>query len=124
MLVDRARRRGRVVRLKGGDPGVFARLAEEVEAVRAPGWASRSFPASARPWPPPPEPASRWPSAAAPPPSCSPPAPITRGALPALDWDLLARTEGTLVFYMAVDALESDHGDADRAGPRRAGSRR
>jgi siroheme synthase len=35
MLVDRARRRGRVVRLKCGDPGVFARLAEEIEAVRA-----------------------------------------------------------------------------------------
>ncbi len=37
LLVERARRRGRVVRLKGGDPGVFARLAEEIEAVRGGG---------------------------------------------------------------------------------------
>jgi siroheme synthase len=28
------------------------------------------------------------------------------GTLPALDWDLLARAEGTLVFYMAVGTLE------------------
>ena len=37
LLVDRARRRGRVVRLKGGDPTVFGRLAEEIDAVRAAG---------------------------------------------------------------------------------------
>jgi len=35
LLVDRARRCGRVVRLKGGDPAVFGRLAEEIDAVRA-----------------------------------------------------------------------------------------
>jgi siroheme synthase len=28
------------------------------------------------------------------------------GMLPALDWDLLARAEGTLVFYMAVSTLQ------------------
>src|SRR6185369_3867904 len=27
------------------------------------------------------------------------------GAVPALDWELLARAEGTLVFYVSVDAL-------------------
>jgi siroheme synthase len=37
LLVDRARRRGHVVRLKGGDPTVFGRLAEEIDAVRAAG---------------------------------------------------------------------------------------
>src|SRR5260370_40052024 len=35
LLVDRARRRGRVVRLRGGDPAVFGGLAEEIDAVRA-----------------------------------------------------------------------------------------
>ena len=37
LLIDRARRRGRVVRLKGGDPSIFGRLAEEIEAVRGAG---------------------------------------------------------------------------------------
>src|SRR5881397_1450173 len=37
LLVDWARRRGRVVRLKGGDPSIFGRLAEEIEAVRGAG---------------------------------------------------------------------------------------
>jgi uroporphyrin-III C-methyltransferase len=106
LLVDRARRRGRVVRLKGGDPGVFGRLAEEVQAVRAAGvgfeivpGVSAAMAAAAR-------------------------AGISltergnastvifaagadhHGGMPALDWDLLARAEGTLVLYMAVGALE------------------
>jgi uroporphyrin-III C-methyltransferase len=33
LIVDEARRGLRVVRLKGGDPGIFGRLAEEVEAL-------------------------------------------------------------------------------------------
>jgi uroporphyrin-III C-methyltransferase len=105
LLVDRARRCGRVVRLKGGDPGVFARLAEEIEAVRAaalrfeivPG-VSAALAAAARLG-----------------------IPLTErgrastltlatgadrhGTLPALDWAALARTEGTLAFYMAVGTL-------------------
>lgn len=106
MLVERARRRGRVVRLKGGDPGVFARLAEEVEAVRAAGvgfeivpGVSAAMAAAARAG------ISLTERAAA---SCVVFATGSdqHGLLPALDWELLARTEGTLVFYMAVGALE------------------
>ena len=37
LLVDYARIGGRVVRLKSGDPGLFGRLEEELEAVRAAG---------------------------------------------------------------------------------------
>jgi uroporphyrin-III C-methyltransferase len=37
LLVDWARRREHVVRLKGGDPAVFGRLDEETEALRAAG---------------------------------------------------------------------------------------
>ena len=35
LLLDHARRGSRVVRLKGGDPGIFGRLVEEVEALSA-----------------------------------------------------------------------------------------
>jgi len=107
MLVDRARRRGRVVRLKGGDPGVFARLAEEIEAVRGAGvrfeivpGVSAAMAAAAR--------AGISLTARA---SASTVVFATgsdqHGAVPGLDWEMLARTEGTLVFYMAVGALES-----------------
>jgi uroporphyrin-III C-methyltransferase len=106
LLVESARRHGAVVRLKGGDPSVFGRLAEEVEAVRAAGIAFEIVPgitaataASAR-------------------------AGISltargrsslvllatgtdqTGRSPiGLPWALLARLDGTLVFYMAVRTL-------------------
>jgi len=35
LLLDHARRGARVVRLKGGDPGIFGRLSEEIEALAA-----------------------------------------------------------------------------------------
>lgn len=44
MLCDHVRRGRRVVRLKGGDPSIFGRLAEEVEALEAFGLASRVLP--------------------------------------------------------------------------------
>ena len=106
LLVDRARRRGRVVRLKGGDPGVFARLTEEIEAVRAAGIGFEIVPGVSAAM------------AAAARVGIS----LTErgrasmlvfatgadhhGALPVLDWELLARAEGTLAFYMAVGSLE------------------
>jgi len=37
LLVDRARRPRHIARLKGGDPAIFGRLAEEIAAVRAAG---------------------------------------------------------------------------------------
>jgi uroporphyrin-III C-methyltransferase len=105
LLVDRARRRGRVVRLASGDPGVFARLAEEVEAVRAAGIGFEIVPgvtaalaAAARVGISLAERgrASTLVLAAG---------NDTPGAVPALDWELLARAEGTLVFYVGVDAF-------------------
>jgi len=105
LLVDRARRRGRVVRLKGGDPGIFGRLAEEIAAVRAAGVRFEIVPGV---------------SAALAAAACVG-VPLTErgrastmvfatgadrhGTLPALDWTLLAQSEGTLVFYMAVATL-------------------
>lgn len=44
MLCDEVRKGKRVVRLKGGDPGIFGRLAEEVEALEALSLAGRVIP--------------------------------------------------------------------------------
>ncbi len=44
LLCDHVRRGRRVVRLKGGDPSIFGRLAEEVEALEAFGLAARVLP--------------------------------------------------------------------------------
>ena len=107
LIVDRARRRGRVVRLKGGDPGIFARLAEEIEAVRAAGVRFEIVPGVSAAL----AAASRLGIAL----TERGRAPMLllatgadrHGTLPALDWELLARSEGTLVFYMAVATLGS-----------------
>ena len=108
LLVDWARRRERVVRLKGGDPGVFGRLGEEIEAVRSAGIAFEVIPgvtaATAA--------AARLGISLTERGSASMLVFTTgtdqTGHCPAtLDWDLLARAEGTLVFYMPVGALES-----------------
>lgn len=106
LLVDRARRRGPVVRLKGGDPTLFGRLAEEIDAVRAAGIAFEVVPGVTAA------------TAAAARLGVS----LTergRASLvvlatgtdhgarspAALEWDFLARTDGTLVFYMPVATL-------------------
>jgi len=102
LLVEWARRRERIVRLKGGDPAIFGRLGEEIEAVRSAGIAFEVIPgvtaATAA--------AARLGisltergSAAM--------VIFTEDYPASIDWDLLARAEGTLAFYMAVDALDS-----------------
>ena len=108
LLVDRARRRGRVVRLKGGDPAVFGRLAEEIEAVSAAGIPFEIVPGvtaataaaaragislTERGY------ASMVVLAAA--------TDHTGRVASGLDWGLLAQAEGTLAFYMGVRALET-----------------
>ena len=105
LLVDRARRCGRVVRLKGGDPGVFARLAEEIEAVRAAGVRFEIVPGVSAAL----AAAARLGIALTARGRASTLTLATgadrHGRLPALDWGALARSEGTLAFYMAVGAL-------------------
>ena len=104
MIVDAARRHRRVVRLKGGDPGIFGRLAEEVDAVRAAGLAFEIVPGVTAA------------TAAAARAGIS----LTeRGSASTvilatgtsqngdLDWDFLAHVEGTLVFYMPVASLDA-----------------
>jgi uroporphyrinogen III methyltransferase/synthase len=106
LMIEAARQGKRVVRLKGGDPFVFGRGAEEVEALRAAGIAFEvvhgvtaalgaaayaGIPLTDR----------RFASAVA---------FVTGHECPgkeasALDWEALARFPGTLVFYMGVRRL-------------------
>jgi len=108
LLVDAVRRHRRVVRLKGGDPGIFGRLAEEIEAVRAAGIPFEIVPgvtaATAA--------AARAGISLTERGSASTLVLTTgtghTGALPeGLDWGFLARVEGTLVFYMPVASLDA-----------------
>jgi siroheme synthase len=96
------------VRLKGGDPAVFGRLSEEIAAVRSAGIAFEVIPgvtaATAA--------AARLGISLTERGSASTVVFATgtdqTGHRPsALDWDVLARAEGTLVFYMSVGALDS-----------------
>ena len=108
LLVDWARRRGRVVRLKGGDPAVFGRLGEEIQAVREAGLPFEVVPgvtaATAA--------AARAGISLTERGSASTLVLATgtdhTGHRPvALDWEFLARVEGTLVFYMPVGSLDA-----------------
>lgn len=108
LIVDRARARGPVVRLKGGDPSVFGRLGEEIGAVRAAGVPFEVVPGVT----------AATAAAALAGISLTQRASTSMVVLAtgtdhtgqgtaALDWDLLARTHATLVFYMAVRGLET-----------------
>ena len=108
LLVDRAQRRGRVVRLKGGDPAVFGRLAEEIDAVRAAGIPYEIIPgvtaataAAARAG------ISLTERGHASMLLLASATDHTGRASGSVDWGLLARAEGTLAFYMGVRALET-----------------
>ena len=108
LIVEAARRHRRVVRLKGGDPGIFGRLAEEIGAVRAAGIPFEIVPgvtaATA---------AAAYAGisltergAASTVVLCTGTA-HTGGVPEALDWGFLSRVEGTLVFYMPVASLDA-----------------
>lgn len=108
LLVDRARPGRSLVRLKGGDGGIFGRLAEEIRAVAAAGISFEIVPGVTA--------------------ACA--AAATAGisltergvasmvvfaagtdhtghAAASLDWELLARTGATVVFYMAARTLDT-----------------
>ncbi len=102
-ILRHARAGRRVVRLKGGDPAVFARTAEEVEALRAAGIPYEIIPGitaalAAGSYAGIPVTHRRLASAVA----------LVTGHeepekdSPTLDWDALARFPGTLVVYMGV----------------------
>jgi uroporphyrin-III C-methyltransferase len=108
LLVDWARRRERIVRLKGGDPAIFGRLGEEIEAVRAAGIPFEVVPgvtaataAAARVG------ISLTERGAASAVVFATGTDYTGQHPAALDWNLLARVEGTLVFYMPVGSLDT-----------------
>jgi len=107
LIVDRAKAGKRVVRLKGGDPFLFGRGGEEMETVRAAGIPVEMVPGVS--------------SALAVPASVGIPLTHRKYASqvtiltgnedptkpePALDWELLARSRGTIVVLMGVANLE------------------
>jgi uroporphyrin-III C-methyltransferase len=108
LIVDAARRHRRVVRLKGGDPGIFGRLAEEIDAVRAAGIAFEIVPgvtavtaAAARAG------ISLTERGRVSTVVLTTGTGHTGGPPEALDWGFLARVEGTLAFYMPVASLDA-----------------
>lgn len=106
LIVDRAKKGRNVVRLKGGDPFLFGRGGEELEAVRSAGIPVEMIPGVS--------------SALAVPASVGIPLTHRKYASqvtiltgnedptkpePALDWHLLARSRGTIVILMGVANL-------------------
>lgn len=108
LIVDRARTCRRVVRLKGGDPAIFGRLAEEIKAVRLEGIPFEIVPgvtaATA---------AAALAGISLTERASSSTVILATGTdhtgrqTAALDWDLLARSDATLVFYMTVRGLDA-----------------
>lgn len=107
LMVDRAKKGHTVVRLKGGDPFLFGRGGEELETVRAAGIPVEMVPGIS--------------SALAVPASVGIPLTHRKYASqvtvltgnedptkpgPALDWELLARSRGTIVILMGVANLK------------------
>jgi uroporphyrin-III C-methyltransferase len=108
LLVDTARRHRRVVRLKGGDPGIFGRLGEEIAAVRGAGVAFEIIPgvtaataAAARAG------ISLTERGSASTVVLATGTSHTGGPPGSLDRGFLARVEGTVVLYMPVASLPS-----------------
>ena len=108
LIVEAARRHRRVVRLKGGDPGIFGRLAEEIAAVRAAGIAFEVIPgvtaataAAARAG------ISLTERGSVSTVVLTTGTDHTGGPSETLDWGFLARVEGTLAFYMPVASLDT-----------------
>jgi uroporphyrin-III C-methyltransferase len=106
LMVDRAQKGNRVVRLKGGDPFLFGRGGEELETLRSAGIPVEMVPGIS--------------SALAVPASVGIPLTHRKYASqvtvltgnedptkpgPALDWELLARSRGTIVILMGVANL-------------------
>jgi len=104
LMVEQARRGNTVLRLKGGDPAIFARMAEEIDALDAAGIGWHIVPGITA--------ASGCAAAAG--------IPLTDRACAhqvrfitathhadhlAHDWAELARTDQTLVFYMGLESL-------------------
>ena len=119
LIVDRAKQGMNVVRLKGGDPFLFGRGGEELEAVRSAGIPVEMVPGVS--------------SALAVPASVGIPLTHRKYASqvtiltgnedptkpePALDWQLLARSRGTIVILMGVANLGkiADGTDQERKG--------
>jgi len=105
LLVDRARRRPRIARLKGGDPAIFGRLGEEIAAVRAAGIPCEIVPGVTAAT------AAAVAGLSLTERGTTPMVVLATGTdhtgrLPsALDWPSLAHADATLVFYMAVAGL-------------------
>jgi uroporphyrin-III C-methyltransferase/precorrin-2 dehydrogenase/sirohydrochlorin ferrochelatase len=105
-LIALARAGKSVVRLKGGDPFVFGRGGEEIEALVAAGVASKWCPASRRRWAVRRAPASRSLIVTIAQACVFVTGHLKNGTVD-LDWTVLARPRQTVVIYMGSETLSS-----------------